>query len=151
MLSQARIDPRLLELELTESAVFRNPVESTRPMQRLRSLGIRLAIDDFGTGYSSFANLQNLPLDTLKMDRSFLAGTGGSADSAKLMRTIVDLGHNLGLTVVAEGVQTEAQVAIVRASRCDVVQGYYFGRPQPASRARSFLVTEFAETPVYAP
>ena len=151
MLSQVRIDPCLLELELTESAVFRNPVESTRLMQRLRSLGIRLAIDDFGTGYSSFANLQNLPLDTLKMDRSFLAGTVGSADSAKLMRTMVDLGHNLGLMVVAEGVQTEAQVAIVRGSRCDVVQGYYFGRPQPASRARSFLVTEFAETPVYAP
>ena len=79
---------------------------------------------------------------------SFLVGTAGSADSAQLMRTIVDLGHNLGLTVVAEGVETEAHVAIVRESRCDFVQGYRFGRPQPALQARSYLVAERAAMPV---
>ena len=145
LLAEKQIDPAMLELELTESAIIRNPAESTRQMTKLRSIGIRLAIDDFGTGYSSFANLQNLPLDTLKIDRSFLLGTAGSAESAQLMRTMVDLGHNLGLRVVAEGVETEAQVAIVRESRCDVVQGYRFGRPQPALLARSFLVAEPAQ------
>lgn len=145
VLAEERIDPRLLELEFTESAIIRNPAESKRQMEKLRSLGIRLAIDDFGTGYSSFAKLKNLPLDTLKIDRSFLMGTAASAESAQLMRTVVDLGHNLGLTVVAEGVETEAQIAIVRDSRCDFVQGYRFGRPQPALQARSLLVAERAE------
>jgi len=148
VLAGERIDPCLLELELTESAIIRNPVESASQLQKLRALGIRLAIDDFGTGYSSFANLQSLPVDTLKIDRSFLLGTASSTDSAQLMRTIVDLGHNLGLLVVAEGVETEAQVAIVRESRCDVVQGYRFGRPQPALLARAFLTAEPAEMPV---
>jgi len=148
VLSGERVDPRLIQLEFTESAIIRNPAELKRQMEKLRALGIRLAIDDFGTGYSSFANLKNLPLDCLKIDRSFLVGTAGSADSAQLMRTIVDLGHNLGLTVVAEGVETEAHVAIVRESRCDFVQGYRFGRPQPALQARSYLVAERAAMPV---
>jgi diguanylate cyclase (GGDEF)-like protein len=148
VLAEERIDPRLLELELTESAIIRNPAESTAQMQKLRALGVRLAIDDFGTGYSSFANLQNLPLDTLKIDRSFLLGTSEAADTAQLLCTIVDLGHNLGLNVVAEGVETEAQLAIVRESRCDVLQGYRFGRRQPASTARLFLAAEPARTEV---
>jgi len=145
VLAQERLDPRLLELELTESAIVRNPTESAAQMQKLRSLGVRLAIDDFGTGYSSFANLQNLSVNTLKIDRSLLAGTAGAVRSAQLMRTIVDLGHSLGLTVVAEGVETAAHVAIVRESRCDVVQGYHFGRPQPASQARQLLVSPLVE------
>jgi EAL domain-containing protein (putative c-di-GMP-specific phosphodiesterase class I) len=146
VLAAERLDPRLLELELTESAIVRNPTESVAQMQKLRSLGVRLAIDDFGTGYSSFANLQNLPVNTLKIDRSLLSGPAGAVRCAQLMRTIVDLGHSLGLTVVAEGVETVSHAAIVRESRCDVVQGYLFGRPQPASQARQLLISPAAET-----
>jgi diguanylate cyclase (GGDEF)-like protein len=147
-LEGAGVDPHLLEFELTESAIARNPAEATRQMRKLRELGIRLAIDDFGTGYSSFASLQNLPLDALKIDRSFLAGTASAAESGQMMRTIVDLGRNMGLTVVAEGVETEAQLAMLRQSQCDVVQGYLLGRPQPAAQARAFLVAASEESPV---
>jgi len=148
VLAESRLDPQLLELELTESAVIREPEESTRQMRKLRAMGVRLAIDDFGTGYSSFAHLQNLPIDTIKIDKSFLDGTAKTEDGAGLMRTIVDLGHNLGLIVVAEGVETEAHVAIVREARCDVVQGYRFGRPRPAAYARSLMVAEHLESPL---
>jgi diguanylate cyclase (GGDEF)-like protein len=145
VLAEEGLDPGLLELELTESAIVRNPTESVAQMQKLRSLGVRLAIDDFGTGYSSFANLQNLPVNTLKIDRTLLSGSAGAARCAQLMRTIVDLGHGLGLTVVAEGVETFAHAAIVRESHCDIVQGYLFGRPQPASQARQLLISLPAE------
>jgi diguanylate cyclase (GGDEF)-like protein len=141
VLAEQQLDPGLLELELTESAIVRNPTESVAQMQKLRALGVRLAIDDFGTGYSSFANLQNLPVHTLKIDRSLLSGPAGAARCGQLMRTIVDLGHSLGLTVIAEGVETVSHAAIVRESRCDVVQGYLFGRPQPASQARCLLLS----------
>jgi EAL domain-containing protein (putative c-di-GMP-specific phosphodiesterase class I) len=144
----AGVDPRMLEMELTESAVARNPVEATRQMQKLRESGVRLALDDFGAGYSSFASLKNLPLDTLKIDRSFLAGTSAVPNSLQLMQTIVDLGHSLGLTVIAEGVETEAQFSMLRQSRCDVVQGYLTGRPQTAEQVRAFLADATAETPV---
>ena len=140
VLAAEGLDPRLLELELTESAIVRNPTESVAQMQKLRALGVRLAIDDFGTGYSSFANLQNLPVNTLKIDRSLLSGPAGAVRCAQLMRTIVDLGHSLGLTVIAEGVETVSHAAIVRESRCDVVQGYLLGRPQPALQARQLLI-----------
>ena len=146
VLAAERLDPRLLELELTESAIVRNPTESVAQMQKLSALGVRLAIDDFGTGYSSIANLQNLPLSTLKIDRSLLTGPAGAVRCAQLMRTIVDLGHSLGLTVVAEGVETLAHAAIVRESRCDVVQGYLFGQPRPASEARQLLISQPVET-----
>ena len=147
-LAELGIESRFLEMELTESAIVRNLAESIRQMQKLRLLGVRLAIDDFGTGYSSFANLQSLPLDTLKIDRSFLAETAGAGNRARLMRTIVDLGHNLGLTVVAEGAETAAHVAMLRETECDVVQGYFFGRPQTASLARAYLVQEPLPLPV---
>jgi diguanylate cyclase (GGDEF)-like protein len=146
VLAHEHLDPRLLELELTESAIVRNQTESVAQMQKLRALGVRLAIDDFGTGYSSFANLQNLPVNTLKIDRSLLSGSASAVRCTQLMRTIVDLGHGLGLTVIAEGVETFAQAAIVRESQCDVVQGYLFGKPQPASQARLLLVSPPAET-----
>jgi diguanylate cyclase (GGDEF)-like protein len=146
VLASEQLDPRLLELELTESAIVRNPTESLAQMQKLRALGVRLAIDDFGTGYSSFANLQNLPVNTLKIDRSLLSGSAGAVRCTQLMRTIVDLGHGLGLTVIAEGVETFAHAAIVRESQCDVVQGYLFGEPQPASQARQLLISLTAET-----
>lgn len=147
VLAEERLDPGLLELELTESAIVRNPTESVAQMQKLRALGVRLAIDDFGTGYSSFANLQNLPVNTLKIDRSLLSGPAGAARCAQLMRTIVDLGHSLGLTVIAEGVETTSHAAIVRESRCDIVQGYLLGRPQPAAQARQLLISAPAEAP----
>jgi diguanylate cyclase (GGDEF)-like protein len=138
-LEEEGIEPVLLEMELTESAIVRNPEESVRQMQKLRALGVRLALDDFGTGYSSFANLQNLPLDTLKIDRSLLGGAAVTGNAAQLMTSIIDLGHSLGLTVVAEGVETEDQVAMLRGIRCDMVQGYLYGRPQPAAQARDVL------------
>jgi EAL domain-containing protein (putative c-di-GMP-specific phosphodiesterase class I) len=108
-------------------------------LQGLKSLGISLSVDDFGTGYSSLAYLENLPLDKLKIDRSFVRDIGAGADPGEegvLAQAIISLGHNLGLHVVAEGVETDAQVRFLRKYKCDEVQGFFYGEPvEPAAHA----------------
>jgi diguanylate cyclase (GGDEF)-like protein/PAS domain S-box-containing protein len=123
----------LLELEITESLVMRNVEDSTRKLSILRGMGVTVAIDDFGTGYSSLSYLSRLPVDYLKIDRSFIQGVNARGDSETLVKTIIALAHGLGLKVVAEGVETEEQAAKLRDLGCDQAQGYLYSRPVPAA------------------
>jgi EAL domain-containing protein (putative c-di-GMP-specific phosphodiesterase class I)/CheY-like chemotaxis protein len=128
-----------LELELTESVVMQNPTEAIRMLDRLNAMGVRLAIDDFGTGYSSLAYLKRFPLDCLKIDRAFIHDVTADADDALLTMAMINMAHNLKLTVVAEGVETEAQLNFLRSHGCDVVQGFHFSIPLSAQDCERFL------------
>jgi diguanylate cyclase (GGDEF)-like protein len=128
----AGADPSRIELEVTERLLLGNHEEVRRTLSRLRRAGFRIALDDFGTGYSSLSYLQQFRVDKIKIDRSFVARAAESAESRAIICAIVTLGHALGLTVTAEGVETRGQADIVRAAGCDELQGYHFARPQPA-------------------
>jgi len=132
-LAESGLDPSLLELELTENVVMREPEESVRQMERLRALGVGVAIDDFGTGYSSLSYLRLLPIDSLKIDRSFVKEVEKDPNTIPLVRAIVALAHGLGLTVVAEGVETQQQFEVLRQIGCDRFQGYLLGEAAPAA------------------
>ena len=138
-LSQSGLDPPLLELELTENVVVRDLEESVRQMDRLRALGVSISIDDFGTGYSSLSYLRRLPVDTLKIDQSFLKELGSESNTIPLVQAIVTLAHGLGLTVVAEGVENRHQLEVLRSVGCDKFQGYLLGEPLPAEAAGRML------------
>ena len=139
LLAEHSIPPDLLRLEVTESAVMGDPARATDVLQRLHDLGVSLSIDDFGTGYTSMAHLRRLPIDELKIDRSFVIAMIENEHDAVLVRTAIDLGHNLGLTVVAEGVEQAAHVSALRALECDVAQGYHYARPMPAAELTTLL------------
>ncbi len=128
------LDADGLEIEITESAVMADPAGALAILTRLHDRGIRLSIDDFGTGYSSLAYLQRLPIDMIKIDQSFVRELATNGDDAAIARAIVDLGHTLGMGVVAEGVEDDATRARLTALGCDVAQGYYIGRPVPADQ-----------------
>jgi EAL domain-containing protein (putative c-di-GMP-specific phosphodiesterase class I) len=127
--------PGQLELELTESVLMRDTSRIAGELSALRSLGDRPAIDDFGTGYSSLSYLQHLPIDVLKIDQSFVRGIGSSTHvrGGELVRSIIHLGHSLGLELVAEGVETGEQAAWLFGAGCEVAQGFWFARPAPLS------------------
>lgn len=131
--------PERLVLELTESAMLHDVADTVRKMQTLRGLGVRFSLDDFGTGYSSLSQLQRLPLHQLKIDRSFIQDMGAQASDAVIVQTIVGMARNLGLHVVAEGVETEAQRAVLVQLQCPAFQGYLFGMPQPAAALEAWL------------
>ena len=138
-LAQSGLEPPLLELELTENVVMRDIEESVRQMERLRALGVSISIDDFGTGYSSLSYLRRLPIDTLKIDQSFLQDLGNESNTVPLVQAIVTLAHGLGLTVVAEGVENRRQFEVLRSVGCDKFQGYLLGEPLPAEAAGRLL------------
>ncbi len=121
-----------LMLEVTESVLVVDIIQIGATMQRVRDLGVHLALDDFGTGYSSLLYLQGLPIDRLKIDRSFVAGLGSMGNDGTILQTVVDLAHSLGITVIAEGVETLAELRAVGAIGCDESQGFLLGRPAPA-------------------
>ena len=133
VLAEHEVSPSLLRLEITESAVMGDPARATDALRRLHDHGVSLSIDDFGTGYTSMAYLRRLPVDELKVDRSFVMSMTENEHDAVLVRTAIDLGHNLGLTVVAEGVEQADHVVALRALDCDVVQGFHYARPMPAA------------------
>jgi EAL domain-containing protein (putative c-di-GMP-specific phosphodiesterase class I) len=139
MLAEHDVAPNQIELELTESVVMANADQSVRLLGELKSIGTRLAIDDFGTGYSSLAYLKRLPIDTLKIDQSFVRDITSDPDDAAITSTIITMAHSLQLRVVAEGVETPAQMAFLRAQRCDEIQGYWFSRPLTADACLAFL------------
>jgi EAL domain-containing protein (putative c-di-GMP-specific phosphodiesterase class I) len=132
--------PDLLVLELTESAMLHDIADAVRKMQTLRCLGVRFALDDFGTGYSCLSQLQRLPLYQLKIDRSFIQDMGPHARDAVIVQTIVGMARTLGLHVVAEGVETEAQRMVLAQLQCPAFQGYLFGMPQPAAALEAWLL-----------
>jgi predicted signal transduction protein with EAL and GGDEF domain len=129
LLRETALPPQALKLEITESAVMADPAAAAEMLQRIKSLGVRLAIDDFGTGYSSLSYLHRFPLDTLKIDRSFISGGGEGGDGMEIARTIMPMARNLRLDVVAEGVETLEQVAFLKKLQCKYAQGYYFSKP----------------------
>jgi diguanylate cyclase (GGDEF)-like protein len=133
------IDPAALSLEVTETAMTRNPEAAIRVLHGLKTVGVGLALDDYGTGASSLSGLKRLPVDTLKIHESFVTGLGGDPDQSSLVGAVVELGHALGLNVVAEGVETDMQLAEVRLLGCDAAQGFLLGRPVPADEARALL------------
>ncbi|MBI3547158.1 MAG: EAL domain-containing protein [Gammaproteobacteria bacterium] len=139
MLQETRLDPTLLEFEITESILMQHAASTIETLLRLGGLGCRFAIDDFGTGYSSLAYLKRFPIHVLKIDRSFVRDIPGDNDDAAIVSTIIAMAHNLKLQVIAEGVETEQQLAFLRASGCDAMQGYLFSRPVPAEEFARLL------------
>lgn len=129
----------MIEMEVTESAIISDPLRSLEAVRRLKSMGIRLAIDDFGTGYSSLAYLKTLPVDTLKVDKSFVLNMTRSQNDSVIVRSIIDMAHNLGLKVVAEGVETGDVLEDLKAMGCDEAQGYHMCRPLPAEELGNWL------------
>ena len=140
VLAETGLAPAHLEMELTESMIMHNTDAAVATLRQLTALGVQLSVDDFGTGYSSLSYLKNLPIDTLKIDQSFVRDiVAGKSDQRVLARAIISIGHSLDLKVVAEGVETQAQTEYLRKHLCDEVQGYYFGAPMPAAQFRRLL------------
>ena len=140
LLEASGVPPELLELELTESVSMADPERSVVVMRGLGDLGVTLSIDDFGTGYSSFGYLKRLPLDKLKIDKSFVQDMGHSAESLAIVQAIVAMAHRLQLSVIAEGGETAEQVAALRKADCDQLQGYYYSRPLSAPACTDFIL-----------
>ncbi|UUZ46970.1 EAL domain-containing protein [Massilia sp. B-10] len=120
------LERKCIEFELTETAVMNNPDEAARNLNGLKALGVQLSLDDFGTGYSSLAQLKRFPFDFVKIDRSFISGIDSNPEDEAIAAAIIAMAHSLGLKVVAEGVETQAQLAVLRALRCDEMQGYLY-------------------------
>jgi EAL domain-containing protein (putative c-di-GMP-specific phosphodiesterase class I) len=136
------LDSSALTLEITETAVMRDPARTLRILTAIQALGVSIAIDDFGTGYSSLAYLQQFPIDTIKIDRSFIQGISGSPESTALIRTLVQLGKSLGLRTLAEGIENDDQLDVLRGECCDSGQGYLIARPLDASVLQTMLVAQ---------
>ncbi len=145
------VDPRRLEFEITESGIMTNERESIKKLLRLKDLGVTISIDDFGTGYSSFSKLKDYPVDTVKMDKSFIDPLPEDRRAAIIASAIVDLAHTLSFTVVAEGVETQAQLNFLDTIFCDQFQGYLFSRPVPAEEFRRLLEAGEALVPKQTP
>jgi EAL domain-containing protein (putative c-di-GMP-specific phosphodiesterase class I) len=141
------VPPELLTFELTESGVMADPQKALPILRELHTLGIVLAVDDFGTGYSSLAYLRQLPVDEVKIDKSFVLGMGTDLGDLAVVRSIVELGHSLGLIVVAEGVEEDIARDQLEAMGCDVAQGYLVSRPLPEDRLEAWLQARTARAP----
>ena len=139
------LEPRLFELELTESGMMKNIEQSIGMFTQLNAVGFSLAIDDFGTGYSSLAYLKRLPARKLKIDKSFVLDMVDDINDHTIVATIIAMGKTLGMRTIAEGVETRAQADALLALGCDEVQGYHFGRPEPAS----VFAEKWLRTPVH--
>jgi EAL domain-containing protein (putative c-di-GMP-specific phosphodiesterase class I) len=139
VLEETGLDPRWLELEVTENIVMENVSQTIMTLTALKARSISLAIDDFGTGYSSLSYLRQFPIDRLKIDRSFVAEVITNADDAAIASAVISLARTLNLEVVAEGVETAEQARFLTERQCDIMQGYYFGRPSPPDEISRFL------------
>jgi len=158
LITSSGVDARLIELELTESLLMKQGDEAERTLLALKAAGVRLSLDDFGTGYSSLAYLKRFPLDEIKIDRTFIRDLVADPEDAEITLAIINLAHSLKLKVVAEGVETEAQLAFLRAHGCDEMQGYYFSPPLPVTECtrllaapRNLRVAELNEGPQEQP
>jgi len=141
-LRESGIEPSALEIEITESVIVDRTDEFAAMLHELAALGVRLAIDDFGTGYSSLSQLNHLPVDTFKIDRSFLQGVLENGDRAALLRSVIELGHSLGLVSIAEGVEDPDEGSALRGFGCTLAQGYHYSRPLPAAAIDAMFASE---------
>jgi len=139
ILAATGMDARLLELEIHESLLMRDVPRALRVLTGLKDMGVRIAIDDFGTGYSSLSALKQFPLDTIKLDRSFIHDIGDVTADRDLASAIIAMGRTLSQTVVAQGVETKEQADFLRSHACDELQGFYFGKPVPADQFTELL------------
>jgi EAL domain-containing protein (putative c-di-GMP-specific phosphodiesterase class I) len=140
-LAASGLDPRLLTLEVTETMIMRDADVSTRRLRALKALGVRIAIDDFGTGYSSLAYLRQFPVDTLKIDRSFISAIADNEESSALIRAMIQLGKALGIETLAEGIEEDTQLQNLLREQCDSGQGYLFARPLRPDDLEAFINT----------
>jgi len=142
ILKETNLDPRWLELELTESSIMKDPEAAIEKLHELKLMGIKVAVDDFGTGYSSLNYLKRFPIDTLKIDRTFVSDICRDPHDTAIVRAIINLGHALDLTVIAEGVETKEQLQYLSALECDVLQGFLFSKALPAATFEELLVEQ---------
>jgi EAL domain-containing protein (putative c-di-GMP-specific phosphodiesterase class I) len=140
VLRDAALAPELIELEITENTVTSDPGRADVVLGKLKQLGVRISVDDFGTGYSSLAHLRSLPLDTVKIDRSFVKDLCSNHGDQVIVRCIIDLATNLDLVVVAEGVEDARTLALLREMGCEKAQGYYLGMPSTVAEIEQQLV-----------
>ena len=139
ILEQTGLAPVWLELEITESGIMQNEEDSIQKLYRLHDMGVAVSIDDFGTGYSSLSKLRVYPIDTLKIDKSFVDDLPGDRMSTTIATTIIELAHNLGFKVIAEGVEKKEQLSFLLEKECDYFQGYHFSRPIPPEEFERLL------------
>jgi EAL domain-containing protein (putative c-di-GMP-specific phosphodiesterase class I) len=142
ILRETGLNPTCLRLEITESVVMENAELATNTLLQLRKLGVHLSIDDFGTGYSSLSYLHRFPVNTLKIDRSFIGRMAKGDENSEIVRTICTLANNLGMEVVAEGVESREQLELLRSLKCEYGQGYFFSRPVDADKATALVVED---------
>ena len=128
-IKETGVNPKFIELEITEESMMESTEHTMKVLSTLREYGITLAIDDFGTGYSSFSFLKQFPVDSLKIDQSFVRDLSTNSDSSAIIAVMIQLGHALGLEVVVEGVEKESELIILRKLEADMIQGYYFSKP----------------------
>jgi EAL domain-containing protein (putative c-di-GMP-specific phosphodiesterase class I) len=138
-LQESGAAPEAVCLEITESALMEDPGRAQETVRRLYALGVELSIDDYGIGHSSLAYVKNLPVHELKIDRTFIMNMGSRAKDVAIVRSAVELGHNLGLRVTAEGLETNEDLRLLRELRCDLAQGFLISRPVPAAVLESWL------------
>jgi EAL domain-containing protein (putative c-di-GMP-specific phosphodiesterase class I) len=140
ILNETGLDPRYLELELTEGSVMKDPDEAIKTLDELKHMGVKISIDDFGTGYSSLNYLKRFPIDTLKVDQSFVRDLTTDPHDAAIVTAIITLAHALKLNVIAEGVETQEQLHFLRSLKCDEVQGFLFSTPLSAEEFTELLI-----------
>jgi EAL domain-containing protein (putative c-di-GMP-specific phosphodiesterase class I) len=150
LLQEHGVAPHRLTLEVTEGSVMADPTRAVDVLHQLRRLGVRLSVDDFGTGYSSLSYLQRLPVQEVKIDRSFVTALDAAPENFAIVRTILELGRHLGLEVVAEGVEDEATWDVLAGLGCDLVQGWHLARPMPVDQLLPWLSAREAD-PVVLP
>src|SRR6202022_5051067 len=141
---QTALPPRRLEVEITETALVRDFNRALTMLRQIKALGICIAMDDFGTGYSSLSNLRAFPFDRIKIDGSFIKSVNSNDQAATIVRAVLGLGRGLGLPVLAEGVETDAELQFLQDERCDEVQGYLIGRPAAIGSFRNLTHADIA-------
>jgi EAL domain-containing protein (putative c-di-GMP-specific phosphodiesterase class I) len=150
-LTKSGMDPKNLQIEITESMVMLNVDRAIRVLDAIQSRGVRLAIDDFGTGYSSMSMLKRFPIDTIKIDRSFVRDLPDNSEDKAIAQAIINMGKALGLKIVAEGVETIEQDAFLREHACDEIQGYLFSKPRVSEDIAELLETMRSQPPASQP
>jgi EAL domain-containing protein (putative c-di-GMP-specific phosphodiesterase class I) len=146
LLGRFDLPANMLELEVTEAGIMSDETRGDATLDRLRALGVRIAVDDFGTGESSYSRLQHLPIDILKIDKSFIFALDGGGREVSIVKSMIDLGRNLGLETVAEGAETGAAFTLLHELGCDLVQGYHVSRPLPADELTRHLTVSTETT-----